>query len=56
MLGSGFGIGANDYSKFSFDAITGALSFDGTQFASLQANSGFLISWDIDINATPPLF
>lgn len=46
---SGFGIGVGDYSKFSFDSSTGALSFDGTQFASIQLGSGFVPEWDINI-------
>ncbi len=46
---SGFGIGTGDYSKFSFDSSTGALSFDGTQFASIQLNSGFVPSLNINI-------
>ncbi|MBD2129714.1 calcium-binding protein [Microcoleus sp. FACHB-1] len=45
----GFGIGVGDYSKFSFDSNTGTLSFDGTQFASIQLGSGFVPEWDINI-------
>lgn len=32
----GFGIGTNNYHKFTFDSYTGALYFDETQFASLS--------------------
>lgn len=48
---SGFGIvlGANQYDNFSFDNSTGALSYNGTQFASIQLGSGFVISLDITI-------
>ncbi|MBW4560642.1 MAG: S8 family serine peptidase [Mojavia pulchra JT2-VF2] len=39
QIGSGFG--ATDLSQFNYDSLTGALSFNTTQFASLNINSGF---------------
>lgn len=52
----GFGIGTTDFHRFSYDNGTGALFFDQTQFASLQANlnpsggvPGFDASLDIII-------
>ncbi|MEH2183372.1 M10 family metallopeptidase [Nostoc sp.] len=46
---SGFGIGVGDYNKFLFERNTGSLYFDGTQFASIQLNSSFVPSLDINI-------
>ncbi|WP_210404397.1 calcium-binding protein [Chroococcidiopsis sp. TS-821] len=48
---SGFGItpGVNQYDGFNFNSSTGALAFNGTQFATLQLGSGFVPSLDITI-------
>lgn len=45
----GFGINPGDYHYFSFNSSDGSLSFNGTQFASLQPSSGFVPSYDITI-------
>ncbi|WP_339375400.1 calcium-binding protein [Chroogloeocystis siderophila] len=48
---SGFGItqGSNQYDNFFFSSSTGALSYNGTQFASLQLDLNFVPSLDITI-------
>lgn len=46
---NGFGVAPGEYNRFNFNSTTGALSFDGTQFATLDPNSGFVPSLDIDI-------
>jgi len=48
---SGFGIiqGSNQYDNFFFNSSTGALSYNGTQFASLQLGLNFVPSSDITI-------
>ncbi|MGB7443379.1 MAG: calcium-binding protein [Coleofasciculaceae cyanobacterium] len=45
----GFGIGANDYHRFSYNNGTGALSFDGILIAQLNLDSGFNTNYDLDI-------
>jgi Ca2+-binding RTX toxin-like protein len=46
---SGFRISNGDLSRFSFNGTSGNLSFDGTPFVSLQANSGFNVNQHLDI-------
>lgn len=46
---SSLGISTSDLHRFSFDNQTGALSFDGKQFATLQPNSGFDLCNDLSI-------
>lgn len=46
---SGFGIRQDQYDKFTFNRSTGALFFEQTQLASLELNSGFVLSSDITI-------
>jgi serralysin len=38
---AGFGIGANDFGRFAYDAATGGLYFDNTQLATLPLNLPF---------------
>lgn len=45
----GFGIGFDEFNRFTYDSSTGALFFDQTQFALLQPNLGFDSSLDISI-------
>ncbi|MDJ0689273.1 MAG: hypothetical protein QNJ41_12260 [Xenococcaceae cyanobacterium MO_188.B32] len=47
MIGSGFGVTSNDLDLFSYDSGNGALSFQGNHFATLNTDSGFVISEDI---------
>jgi Ca2+-binding RTX toxin-like protein len=44
-----FGIGLNEYDRFTFNSSTGALFFEQTQFASLQLGSAFDLSSDLII-------
>lgn len=46
---SGFGIGQDQYDKFTYNSSTGALFFEQTQLASLQPSLGFVPSSDITI-------
>lgn len=44
-----FGFGASSTDQFTYDANTGALYFEGTQFASLQPNLDFIPGLDITL-------
>jgi serralysin len=44
VFASGFGISANDTSRFSFNSTNGGLFFDSTQLATLPTNSGFTLT------------
>lgn len=46
---SGFGIGQGQYDKFTFNSSTGALFFEQTQLAWLQAGTDFVTNRDITI-------
>ena len=45
----GYGFGATNTDLFSYDSGTGELSFNGTQFATLNTNSGFDVATDITL-------
>ena len=49
VSGWGFGIDSHQHDKFSFNVATGALFFENTQLASLQAKSGFAIANNLQI-------
>ncbi len=43
------GFGATNINQFSYDSGTGALSFNGSQFATLNPDSGFDVATDITL-------
>ncbi|MDJ0660630.1 MAG: cadherin domain-containing protein [Crocosphaera sp.] len=45
----GFGLTENNLNSFAYDSLTGALSFDGTQFATLENPSNFDVNSSIEI-------
>ena len=45
----GFGLTENNLNTFAYDSLTGALSFDGTQFATLENPSNFDVNSSIKI-------
>ncbi|MCC5644361.1 hypothetical protein LC607_15710 [Nostoc sp. CHAB 5824] len=47
ISGAGFGIGANDFSRFGYDPATGGLYFDTTRLATLPLNLPF--DWTTNI-------